>query len=378
MKKFVVGFTLLTLLGCAGSDGPKGETSWAGKMQETAKSFQALLPYLYNNEAFEKKANEDNIKKSISNYTESIHKIDAKGAEKILGEDPYVLQSLNNLRELSERAQKSFHRGDKKTAQILLKASTNTCFKCHTRQDMGPQSVYWKKFDVSAIDTSEIEKAHLLVSMRQYEDAKLHLKEFLSEKEADGEFDIMYENALHYYLMISLRGQNTFQSSLNFIKAKMLLVKTPSSLHNTLKSWHKDLMFFDKNKGKLKPSLKTAGRILKKNKTAYSEKNLINNLVASGLVHEYLMKEGLAKLQKAKAYRLLGLAYDELVVEGFWDLPEVYFEMCVHYAPKTKLAQDCFKHLKDNLTLGYSGSRGTMIPAKEYERIERLRKEAGL
>ncbi len=82
--------------------------------------------------------------------------------------------------------------------------------------------------------------------------------------------------------------------------------------------------------------------------------------------------------KKAQAYRLLGRAYDELVIEGFWDLPEVYYEMCIDYAPKTKVAKSCWKSLKENITLGYSGSRGTMIPAHEYKHLEALRKKAGM
>lgn len=377
MKNTMFLIATIFMVACAGSKNKNQEPSWAGKMQSTAKSFQELLPYIYNEDKFSDPKNSEALEKKISEYSRTIHHIDSKSAKVMLGDDPYVRESIASLKELTERALDSFHRGDRKNSRILLKATTNTCFKCHTRQNVGPQSVFWKNFDVESIQTDPIEKAHILVSMRQYEEAKLYLKKFLSESEDKGQFDIPYENALHYYMMISLRGQKTFQSALNFLQAKILIIKAPSELHQTLKSWFKDLSYWMKNKSKLKPTISAASQVLKRNKNRYSEKNLVNDLVASALLHQYLMSEP-NKIQKAKAYRLLGQAYDELIIEGFWDLPEVYYEMCINYAPKTKIAKSCYRKLKDNITLGYSGSRGTMVPSQEYERLQVLRKKAGL
>ncbi len=365
------------LTSCAGSKTEKASPSWAGKMQNTAQSFQDLLPFLYNEEKFNSKENSKLIEKKILNYAKNIHKIDGEQAKAFLGDDPYVMQSIASLRELTKRSLHSFRRGDRKNSRILLKATTNTCFKCHTRQDVGPSTVYWKNFNINQVETNSLEKAHILVSMRQYEEAKLQLKHFLAESETEGKFDIPYENALHHYLMISLRGQKTFQSALNFLNAKILVVKTPNRLHQTLKYWRQDLKYWMKNKNQLKPTPKVAAKVLQRNKKRYSERNLVNNLVASTLLHQYLMTKPNDE-QKSKSYALLGKIYDELVIEGYWDLPEVYYEMCINYAPGSNQAKRCYKNLKQNVTVGYSGSRGTMVPSQEYERLERLRKKAGL
>ncbi len=379
MKKLLLTLIIMNLCACTGTNTPGDDTnpSWAGKMQKTALSFKNLLPFLYNQEKFSDKKNRGEISQLIAEYKKSIHQIDRKSATQFLGDDPYVLQSLDSLHELTDRASESFARGDTKNSNILLKATANTCFKCHTRQDMGPQTIYWKNFNVDALNTSAIDKAHLLVSMRQYEEAKLHLVNFLNESETTQQFDVAYENALHYYLMISLRGQKTFKSALNFIQSKILVAKTPTEVHYNLRHWAEDLKYWDKNQHLLKPTYSSAENVLKRNKKRYSEKNLINNLIASSLLHQYLIEEK-NKSKQAKAYYLLGHIYDELVIEGFWDLPEVYYENCIRYSPQTPLAQVCFKRFKNNITLGYSGSHGTMIPVKEYERIEELRKISGL
>ena len=284
---------------------------------------------------------------------------------------------MRRVKELTDRAYQSYKRGDRRNSRTLLKATTNTCFKCHTRQNVGPKSVYWKNFDADEIQTNPIEKANIMVSMRQYDRAKKQIREFLQDSENQGTFDIPYENGLHYYLMITLRGQNTFKEALDFVNQKALVVKTPTELHFTLKHWQKDLQYWSKNSTQVKPTLASAAKILKRNKTRYSERNLINNLVASAVVHDFLMKSPKAS-DKSESYLLLGKIYDELIVEGYWDLPEVYYEMCINTSPNSKVAKQCFRNLKDNVTLGYSGSRGTMVPSQEYERLERLRAKAGL
>jgi tetratricopeptide (TPR) repeat protein len=377
MRVLIVLFLAVLVSSCSK---PKSETqnpSWAGKMQSTAQSFQELLPFIYNEDKFNAEKNSSLIEQKITNYAKSIHKIDKKQAEGFLGDDPYVAQSMTSLQDLTRRSLHSFKRGDRKNSRILLKATTNTCFKCHTRQNAGPQSAYWKNFNVEQVETNKIEKAHILVSMRQYEEAKLYLKEFLKESENRGQFDIPYENALHHYLMISLRGQNTFQSAQDFLRAKILVVKTPTELHYTLKHWAKDLKYWSQRKESLKPNLAMAQKVLARNKTRYSQRNLVNNLVATSLLHEYLMQKPQG-MDKARAYRLLGRAYDELVIEGYWNLPEVYYEMCINHAPGSNDAKRCFRSLKENVTVGYSGSRGTMVPSQEYKRLDRLRKKAGL
>lgn len=364
-------------MSCSSSQKEQDNPNWASAMQKTAKSFQKLLPYLYDPEAFSDPKNSKKILTHIDDFKKSIHSIDKKQAKLFLGDDPYVSKGLENLKELTDRANLSFRRGDRKNSRILLKATTNTCFKCHTRQNLGPNSVSWNQFDIHSINTNAIEKTHLLISMRQFDEAKKILKAYLKESEDNNNFDVSYETALHYYIMISLRGQNQIKPTLDFVRSKVLVAKIPTRLHYTLKYWAKDLNYWFKNKKNMKPSHNSAKAALKRNARRYSDRNLINNLIASQILHQSLQAKKPKKF-KAKSYYLLGTVYDELIVEGYWDLPEVYYERCIHFAPKTDIAKKCFENLKSNVTLGYSGSRGTMIPSQEYKRIDKLRKMSGI
>lgn len=375
--RFLVLVSLIFVIGCTNMQAQPAETSWAGKMQNTAKSLQKLLPSIYNLEKFEDPKNKKKLKAEIADFKQSIHSIDESSVKKYLGDDPYAIHNIQSLHELVDRAADSFDRGDTKTANILLKSTTNTCFKCHTRQNMGPESLSWKGFHPNELATSLVEKANLSVAMRQYEEAKNFLAEFMASRESDKNFDVPYENALHYYLMISLRGQKALNPTVAFLQSKEKLVRSPSALHFTLKKWNKDLSYWSKNEKSLRPNLKSTHKVLARNKQVHGDENLINDLMASSLLHEYLNTEP-NNTEKAAAYQMLGRIYDDLVVEGYWDLPEVYYELCVRLSPKTKLAQQCYARFRENMVIGYSGSRGTLIPAPEYDRLLELARIAGL
>ena len=131
MQKVILLFLFLALASCQSktNNDTSGDPAWPQKMQKTGKTFQELLPYVYNAEQFSAKKNRKMLTAKINDYSKSIHEISTEKAKAILGDDPYVYQSLGQLKELTERAQQAFNRGDTKTSQILLQATTNTCFK---------------------------------------------------------------------------------------------------------------------------------------------------------------------------------------------------------------------------------------------------------
>lgn len=380
MRFFLV--LLLALSACSNpaKTTPKQESpsqTWPEKMRKAGATFQDLLPYIYDEEAFGDEKNRKVVEEKISRFADSIHTIDSDKAKQVLGDDPYVLQSLHQLQEFSHRAKEFYSRGDFQHSRILLKATTNACFKCHTRIKYGPESYYWKNFEVSQLKTTPLEKAHILVSMRQYDEAKLYINQHLSDLEKAGNYGIPYENTLHYYLMISLRGQQTIKNSKNYIQSKVSTNRLPQAFGQTVKNWISDLGYWEKHTAELTPTLGSAEHVLKRNKKGEPDQNTVNNLIASSLLHQYLMKPS-DPSNKAKAYYMLGNIYDSLILAGFWDLPEVYYEMCIRYAPKSKMSKLCYAKYRDNIVLGYSGSRGTMIPHVEYQRLEKLKAMAGV
>lgn len=352
----------------------KVSPSWAAQMQKTAKAFRELAPYLYSKEKFSNKSNTKVVEEKIQKYRDSIHEIKKTTAQKLLGKDPYVMKGIESLDDLVDRSYAFFKRGDRQNSRILLKATTNSCFKCHTRQDIGPKALSWKNFDLDKIVENPFERAQVLVAMRQYEPAKKELIEFLEEREADHEYGMSYEDALTYHLMISIRGNSDLKEALAFLQDRLNKAKLPTELKYTLRHWENDLSTLIKKN--LKANIESVKTVLKRNQKSYSERNMVNNLVATKILHQMLMSSKTTATSRAHSYLYLGKTYDQLVTAGFWDLPELYFELCIDEVPHSGLAKNCFKQLKETITLGYSGSRGTFIPVKEYRRLELLRAKA--
>jgi hypothetical protein len=376
MNKIMIMMALLMNQACAVKDTTPSQASWAGNMQSTAKDFKDLLPYVYNQEEFNAEKNKVNIAATIHRFNQSIHKIEEDKAKVIMGDDPHVMEGLKNLKELATRGEQSFLRGDLKTSRILLQATTNTCFNCHTRQNLGPESVRWNDFEVDSLNADTIEKTQLLISLRQYDKAKSMLNQLLTTQEQENKYNARYERALSYYLLISLRAQKQWDETLKFLIAKSATKNIPPRLRSTIKDWVRDLSYWIDNKDKLNKNSQAPQIILKRNKSQYGDRNMINNLVASTLLHDSLSSEG-SNLKKAKIYLLLGSIYDQILTEAYWDLPETYYESCIRHAPMTPLAKQCFGHFRDNIVLGYSGSRGTFIPKIENDRLKELRQLTG-
>ena len=374
MIRYILAALFLLSLGCSTSETETTDPAWGHNMRGTAGFFYQLVPYLYNQQKFEDPKNREKLRKNITGFRQRIHKIKPDFAEKILGDDPYVVKSLSHLKNYSRRAEKSFERGDLGTARLLLKTTADTCFKCHTRQNLGQKNMRWKPFPIETFGIRPVDKAQIQISLRQFEGAKNTLTEFLNDRELESRFDIEYENALHYFIMISLRGESGIDESLKFVRFKRLAIDGPDHLEQSFLKWEKDLLKWRKRK--VTPSLETAKKLLATTLQNESERHLIDDLLVSQMLHQILpvLK---TKSQKAEAYLMLGQVYDRLILAGFWDLPENYYETCIDYSPKTKLSKTCFDRLKNNITLGYSGSRGTLIPDQEYKRMDRLRVKAG-
>jgi hypothetical protein len=100
-------------------------------------------------------------------------------------------------------------------------------------------------------------------------------------------------------------------------------------------------------------------------------------LRASLLMHDMIRMYPKSTIMPEALY-IIGLAYDALQDLGLWSLHEMYFMACIEKAPHTRLAEQCFKEYEASVTLGYSGSSGTNIPAGVKKHLETLKKQASV
>ena len=104
----------------------------------------------------------------------------------------------------------------------------------------------------------------------------------------------------------------------------------------------------------------------------------VEYLRASSMIHDLLIKEKDPK-NRAEMFMYLGDSYDVLSKNGYWELPELYYESCIKENPgRNSISRKCFLGYERNILLGYSGSIGVLVPAVEKEKLLKLKKLAGL
>ncbi len=77
----------------------------------------------------------------------------------------------------------------------------------------------------------------------------------------------------------------------------------------------------------------------------------------------------------SEALLMTGESYKSLNGISFLSLHESYYKSCIHKGPRTKSAKKCFKKYENSVTLSFSGSSGTRIPADIKNELQRLRDE---
>lgn len=365
-------------IGCQSSTPQKTE-SWSGDMQELATAFEDLIPYLYDAKKFKNPIDKTNVESKIKNFSDRIHKINPEKAQTIYGSDPLMLKGLENLQDVSSRALTNFKVGRVDYSQKLLQQSARYCFQCHTRMPAGPQHLYWKDFNVEKFNLEAHEKAQVYVAMRQFDKAKTTLQKFVEKGYEQDGLSLLREQDIKYYMLIAVRGQSDFADAQRLVAQELTNKKLSQNFRATLMSWKKDLARWQKDFAKTEPTLENAKKVLgaKAGTTEnYKESELIKALVGGLLLHESLAKQT-DKSKQAETYYYLGKIYDSFEFGGFWDLSDLYLEMCIETSPHTRQSVACFQRLKDSIIIKNSGSSsGVALPEADSSFINKLEQKA--
>lgn len=374
IQKIFFVLTVLPLLACQSSTTPKSE-NWSGNMQELATAFEELLPILYDNQKFQNPTNKNSIERKIKNFSERIHHIQPDKAQTLYGNDPLMLKGLENLKEVAGRSLANFKMGRPVNSQRLLQQSARYCFQCHTRTPSGPEHMYWQNFNVEKFNLQAHEKAQVYVAMRQYDKAKESLQDFITKGYADDGLMLLREQSMKYYMLIAVRGQSDFTDAQRLVTQELKNEKLSQSFRGTLTSWKKDLAQWQKQFVKTPVNIDSAKKVLGTNAKStenYKDADLIRALVAATLLHESLGKQTDSKKQ-SETYFYLGKIYDSFEFGGFWDLSDLYLEMCIETSPHSAQAVACYQRLRDSMIIKNSGSTsGVALSETENSYLKRL------
>lgn len=373
-QKIFLFVTALALLSCQSSSASKPE-NWSGDMQELATAFEDLIPILYDTQKFQNPTNKSSVETKIKNFSERIHHIHPDKAQNLYGNDPLMLKGLENLKEVAGRSLANFKMGRTLYSQRLLQQSARYCFQCHTRTPSGPEHMYWQNFQVEKFNLEAHEKAQVYVAMRQYDKAKEALQTFINKGHEDDGLTLLREQDMKYYMLIAVRGQSNFTDAQRLVTQELKNEKLSPSFRGTLTTWKKDLAKWQKQFATTSPTLESAKKVLGAKATSvenYKDADLIKALVGATLLHESL-RHHQDKKKQSETYFLLGKIYDSFEVGGFWDLSDLYLEMCIETFPHSSQAVNCYQRLKDSMIIKNSGSsQGVALSEPEDVYLQRL------
>lgn len=378
MKKIILIYAFFALVSCQNATpAGEGKGTWSTEMQNLAKSFEDLIPYVYSETKFQNPLNKKEVESKIDNFRNNIHHISPDKAKALYGTDPLMMKGLENLKEISSRSLTYFQMGKVNYAQNLLKQSAKYCFQCHTRVPAGPQHLFWNKFNINSFSLEPQEKAQIYVAMRQYDEAKKELTQYLQTPSPEGNRTLLREQDIKYYLLIAIRGQSNFEEAALFISQQSKNEKLSQYFRTSIKTWQKDLLYWSKNFAKTPKTTAEAKKALgvKKQNMELNEAQFVKAIVAALMIHEGL---GAAQTPEAQAesYYYLGRVYEFFTIGGFWDLSDVYYELCVTTHPHSAIATQCVDRLQESLVIKNTGAKGLMLPEVETQRLKELEKQA--
>lgn len=376
---WIVALVFPVVVGCKSSSKSDSSGTWSGQMQSMSENVKALVPFVYDEKAFEDSANRAQILERLKYFAESSHKVNAQMGKPFLGDDLLIRYSLSNLQSDLNRAVRSFEEGQMDYSRAVVKGSMAHCFRCHSVTDVGARAA-WNLDGVHALELAPIEKADLLVATRKYDEAFQYMEGQLNSKSFQKKHSLDYESFLRRYLALAVRIDKKPDRAFNELNKILAEGNIPSFVMTQAKGWKASLEKWAKEKnGEPKNSAdlfnKVKGRFSQAEKVQRFAKDHAGDvefLRATLMLHNGMPQMKSPKDQ-AQALFFLGKAYEVLDELGSWNLNESYYEACIQTAPKSTLAKSCYDRLEASLMMGYSGSSGVHLPPGERDRLKRLK-----
>lgn len=377
----ISGLTLVILMGssiASALDQPKVERRELELRPHMQLAYGALVKVLA---ATAKESEVNNYKgmvetesalKVMADEAKIIHSITMKGDK----EHEFLSQELQKSTELAYNRYKG---GFREQAKFHISDVVSTCFGCHTSRNSAFDSQFTSTFtkDVQLDNFEPLAKARFLSLSRQFElSASEYESLFLSKGLSTDELinlDPMVE-----YLILTVRVKNDVNRAL---KAFTALGKRnfPETVKRDIASWVlglKSIQAQTPEKDKLTQSKNMIKMARGSMEYPRDRSGMVQFVLASKYLHEYVNEEGLSKERKAETYYELGGCENVLATQFSADEANIYFAEAIRLAPKTDLARKAFARYEENVLYGYSGSSGVHLPEDEKLRLENLKKQA--
>ncbi len=363
-KGLLLGIAMIPTLVIA-AEKPVG--SWQAKMSELSGALSSTIPYLYPDPGQDPKGLTAKVK-NLYDITKDLDGALTHSAS-VPDQDPALPYIAGLFRQDIERAYTSLQEGHADYAKGVIRSSVSYCIACHTRTQSGLEFPLLKAFEQPLKRASWIEKIEFQAASRQFDQVLSEVMAKLKSPGLVGISSLDLERGARIALSVAVRVKQDPDRAIFLAKAVSESPSANLSMKEAAKEWQKDIREWQSERAKKLNSdramIEQTKLLLKRGQTATSSTgghSDVRYLRASVIMHDFLRQYPNSSFTPEALY-LTGLTYDALRDIGLWSMHEMYFLACIDKAPHTQLSAQCFKEYEQSITLGYTGSRGTNIPA---------------
>jgi len=355
---------------------------WNKKMQDLNKTLLDLLTDLNS----QKKLSDPKTKNKILENTKKLAKIahDLKSIKMPQNdESDLTLPLITDLfSDDTQRAYEAFKNGHKYYAKSLIQSISSYCIACHTRNNQGP-SFTNLNLQKSLSDLSQIERANFYTATRQFDEALTEYFKIIKDSKIAQNNSFEWENAIKTATAILVRVKQNPDELLKLLDTALNVSTAPQFIKDTLQVWKKSTEEWKKEihrklnteEGFNQEAIRLLSRAKETQKYPADQAGAIYYLRATTVLHDKLRLYPNTQ-NAAESLYMLGLAVEALGDMNLWSLHEMMFESCIHKAPHTEIAKQCYHHYEKSIYQGYSGSGGVFIPKSELQKLNQLKELA--
>lgn len=341
------------------------------EMRSAYMAYRALQSFMVSAELFQDPQNRDRIISLLKKLSSNFHGIDSIPSK--YRDLPGFEANLKLVGQTLDDATYRLKEGKGSYAFWRLRGLSSNCTTCHTTYNVTAQ-FHDDGLDLKGLN--DLERAEFLMASRQYDQAETAIDRAL--RQSSLEIDKL--KLLRYLLVITTRIRPDPKSSAEKLRRTLDSIDLSGIDRNELESWIMGLEEWSKDNARELGSLVAVEALLKEgadfNKPAESSASAVKLLRATGALHALLADPKFPLSERSQALYLLGFAYSKLPFFFVDELPEFYLQRSIEESPGSASAQKAYKLYKELVTLGFTGSSGTHIPADISLRLRELYEKA--
>ena len=313
--------------------------------------------------------------KRITAHLDNLSKTAAALKTHMQNDHDFAYLSGSLLRDVNQ-ARSWFEQGRLRETGFVINHLVENCFACHTKLPASQKSRPPIQIDAHTLHALKPQdRVRLLVATRQFDQA-LQVFEKLTSTPSSSKTGHFTSRLFIDYLKTALVVAQDPARAARVIRKAATHDQQALFVRSHLQAWVQDLEELAKTKELgltgVGPAKSRIDRARAAMRYGSDQAGAIHLITASAQLHRTL-RQSLPRSQQAEVLYLLGFV-ESLLGHSFWLTESRYFlEAAIRAQPHDTVAMQAYTLLEEQITLGYTGSRGTNIPADVTSWLGELR-----